>query len=179
MALALTFTGNVDPTALATIVLAIVTVGLAWIGWKALRQTQSEIELSRLEVEQAQRPVLVPVTGTANPRADGDVLVVPIRNIGAGPALDVEIAVTTLNDAGEFSHAAGPSSTDTLTGIGVADPVAFEIRIPNLGGLPSFAARLTYYDVARRRWVTTAKYLARRGGKYVDLDIGSDSSQSG
>lgn len=173
------FTGNVDPTALATIALAIVTVALAWIGWKALRQTQSEIELSRLEVEQAQRPVLVPIAGTANQRADGDVLVVPIKNIGTGPALEVEVGATTLNDTGDYSPAAGPECTDTLTGIGVADPVAVEIHIPNLGGLPSFAARLTYSDVAGRRWVTTAKYLARRGGRYVDLNIAPDSSRSG
>jgi len=99
--------------------------------------------------------------------------VVPITNIGSGPALDIEVSVTPRNDAGEFSEAWGDRKhTGTVVGVGVSDVMPVAIYVPNLGDVPSFDLWVTYTDVAEKRWVTSAKYLVRTdGGKYTKLSI--------
>jgi hypothetical protein len=72
MIFGLEFTDEVDPTAPATLALAMVTVGSVVLAWRALRQTRDEISLSRREVEEAHRPVLTPaVDATKTLRAWG------------------------------------------------------------------------------------------------------------
>ncbi len=111
-------TDDIDPTALATFVLALATFGALFVAIRSLRytedaltQTQEEVELSRREVEEAHRPVVVPIVdATRKIRPDRPdsplmgpqimlegILWVPIQNIGSGPALsiDVEIALPT------------------------------------------------------------------------------------
>jgi len=184
---ALTFTGNVDPTAVATFVLAALTLAAVIVGGKALRKTQSEIYISRREVEEAHRPVVIPIIDEtrrvdmvgatqrmAKPWfAPSNRVVVPITNIGSGPALDIEVSVTPRNDAGGFSEAWGDRKhTGTVVGVGVSDVMPVAIYVPNLGDVPSFDLWVTYTDVAEKRWVTSAKYLVRTdGGKYTKLSI--------
>jgi len=130
--LALSSTGAVELTAYATLLLAVVTAALAgatvWmvrLTRAALAQGQREIELSRREVEEAHRPVLVPFqrSGTAIKFRGGEIpagrphvsesdpdrqdlpgysaAFLPIENVGVGPALNVR---------GEFI---GPRGTGT------------------------------------------------------------------
>jgi hypothetical protein len=193
MPLALTFTGNIDPTALATFILAVVTVISVVIGGKALRQargeieqTQNEIAVSRLAVEEAHRPVVIPVVDETHvmehpltlgsqtrPSFANHNIVIPIKNIGAGPALDIEVSVTPRNDAGEFSDAWGDRRYNaTFVGIGIGEVTPVVIHLSQLGDLPSFDLWVTYRDVAGKRWLTAAKYLARtEHGKYTELSI--------
>jgi uncharacterized membrane-anchored protein YhcB (DUF1043 family) len=136
--LALEFIDTFDLTAIGTLALAVATfVSLYFarralkqaqqqitLGQEQLEQTQREIELSRREVEEAHRPVVVPI---ADSTARMDVhlakaplekqpqllerghLFVPVRNIGAGPALNVEVSIAFLDDAG----ATGPRPGQT------------------------------------------------------------------
>ncbi len=174
---ALEFSDAVDLTAIGTLALAIVTVVLAVIGWRALKQTQSEIELSRRDVEEAHRPVVVPIIDPvgrfqieeeqwvpAKPWMRGEVLIVPVQNIGSGPALAVRVSVTPREDGG------GVSATweekrffGVAPGIGVSVTVPVEIEIPTLQEVPSFEVWVTYGDVAERRWLTVARYVHSRG----------------
>jgi hypothetical protein len=187
MIFALELSDNVDPTALATVALAILTLAVVVVGIRALRQTRNEIDLSRQEVEEAQRPVVVRVIDKTTVMqiwgesplpmspyfAGGGLLYVPLRNIGSGPALDVEVSLIHRNDAGRFSELSGDTKYNgrRVAGLGVSDVAPIEIRIGKLDGLPSFDVRVVYRDVARKRWVTTAKYLAPDGGRYDELSI--------
>ena len=98
--LALTFTGDVDPTALATFVLAVITLVSVIVGGLALRKAQNEIDPSRREVEEAHRPVLIPVIDETQSLSEYDAttvrplrpyykdaarVVIPIRILGADP----------------------------------------------------------------------------------------------
>jgi hypothetical protein len=163
MPLALTFTGKVDPTAVATLVLAVITLISVIVGGFALHRNKTEIALSRREVEEAHRPVVIP--WLQDPIMPGLLrmghLGVPIRNIGSGPGLNVEVTVTPRDPRGEEAWR-DQTFTITILGVAVNDQVKAEIEIPNLGGLPGFDLRVTYSDVAGKQWVTVAKY--------VDLD---------
>jgi hypothetical protein len=191
---ALEFGDSFDLTAVGTLTLAVVTLWLVLVSRRALRQaqmgieqTQREIELSRQEVEEAHRPVLVPIIDdfkriqpygsderAARPFwAPSSHLVVPVANIGSGPALDVELALTPRNDAGDFSDAWGDAKhTSNIVGVGVGAVSATPTRIPELSdGVPNFEIWITYLDVAGKQWVTSAKYLIVGGGRYIDLSI--------
>src|ERR1700679_824892 len=107
----LAFAGNWDATAVGTLTLAVVTGVSLVFGWTSLRQSQKE-------VEEAHRPVVIPVTfarhsviavsvsrsrGTAPAYpclVEERVLGVPIKNIGPGPALNVEASIKRLNEDG-------------------------------------------------------------------------------
>jgi hypothetical protein len=143
-----------------TLILAVVTLGSVLLGWTALGDTRKELEAS-------QRPVMVPVAsnaGVENPARltdgpsayrstdaiqarptalEGGMLMVPIRNIGAGPALSVTVIVICRNDAGEYSEAWGNRMYDGyLYAAPVGDTIPVLIAIDRLGdSTPSFDLR--------------------------------------
>jgi hypothetical protein len=191
MLLGLEFTDDVDPTALATAALALLTVVALWFTWRSLKQTKQEIRLSRDEVEQAHRPVLVPVldntramslpdaqTRPAVPVVPGNRIYVPVENIGAGPALDVEMGITLT--AQQLPDAYAGEHTIKAPGIGIGHLTTLE---QPLAGASSFAGttagflsspfdlRLTYLDVAGKRWLTTARFHVGMANSYQGLDI--------
>lgn len=170
---ALQFTGNVDPAALVTLVLALVTVALLVVVIRALHLAQREVDRWRDQVEQSQRPLVVPIHSTMQMpvyQGHGELLV-PIENIGSGPALDLHLFVTPRDENGgvspawgEVKHAGGAS------GLAVAKTTPVEVRAWGLGGLTSFDVWVTYVDLAGREWVTSAKYLAsEEGSRYTNL----------
>jgi hypothetical protein len=74
------------------------------------------------------------------------------------------VAVIPRNDAGEFAEAWGDRAHKApVVGLGVSEEVPVEVRIPKLGGLPSFDLSITYSDVADKGWITAATYLALGG----------------
>jgi hypothetical protein len=114
--LAVEFSGDLDLTALATFVLALVTFVSILVGGFALHRTKAEVDLSRQEVEEAHRPVLVPAIDDTKeiglPSLRGHMtrpsivhsqLVVPIKNIGSGPAMGVDVEVTPRGSSGRRS----------------------------------------------------------------------------
>lgn len=183
----LAFANNWDATAVGTLTLAIVTgVSLAF-AWGSLKQTQREIELSRREVEEAHRPVLVPLADSrpldvvetglneqpaARPLFLGEgQLAVPIENIGTGPALRVEASVQMRNpDGGPTAVGTGGMKPAVLAGIKASGSVAPIIKIHGLADVPGFQLTLIYEDVAGKGWLTQAVYVATER-RYTNVTI--------
>jgi hypothetical protein len=175
-----TFNGTWDWTAIGTLALAAVTgVSLAF-GWKSLRQGQKE-------VEEAHRPVLVPLADSrplevgypdlpealaAGPFYLGEGrLAVPIENIGTGPALRVEASVQMLNpDGGPTGVGTGGIEPAVLSGIRASGTVMPIIRINGLADVPGFWLTLTYDDVAGKGWITKARYIQTHT-RYEDVTV--------
>jgi len=155
------------------------------IASSSLKQTQREIDLSRREVEEAHRPVVVPVSdhrlldaaynGVTNtllmcPKTTtAEVLTVPVENIGSGPALQIRAV-------------ASPSSSDhptqaMLSGLAANGKAPLDFAIPKLvdDQVPDFQLSVTYEDVAGKTWVTLARYAAART-VYEDIEISAPST---
>jgi hypothetical protein len=162
-----------DWTAVGTLALAAVTAVALIIGWVTLRQTKDEIALSRREVEEAHRPVLVPFqrSGTDIKFRGGEIpagggphlsendparedlphysaTFMPIENVGVGPALNVR---------GEFTGPRGAGTTRFPTeavAAGAHGVVTFENwdgdSLSFTGNDPPVSAVVDYDDVAGR-----------------------------
>jgi hypothetical protein len=182
--LGLHFNHTFDLTAIGTVLLALATFVSLLVARRALKQTQDEIELSRAEVEQAHRPVVIPIvdhqrmelgqlgTMERGPRvADGNVLIVPVENIGAGPALRLEARATPIDASGAPSPAPdGPQTPAEIAGLGKGSFAPLEIGVHRLAIGVSFELTVTYEDVADKRWETRGRWSAERS-RYVDVRI--------
>jgi hypothetical protein len=95
--LALKFSGNLDITGVATVGLALLTVVLASVAWR-------QAGLVRQQVEDARQPVVVPGGRNADaaPSTMAGQLVVPVVNVGMGPALEVEGEVWVAGQAERY-----------------------------------------------------------------------------
>jgi hypothetical protein len=157
------------------------------LGQRQLAQTQEEIGfsrkeicLSRKEVEAAHRPVVVPVAGGQHfTLANGEdlpagpyvprpgLLVVPIMNIGLGPALCLESTIEGLDPGDGWSEC---QRLGEVTGIGVSEVVSLEIAVEDLSHVPNFNLTLTYEGVAGKGWRSVAGWIAR-DARYEGLAI--------
>ena len=185
-----TLNGTWDWTAIGTLVLALVTLLLAgatfWmvaLTRRSLTQTQDEITLSRREVEEAHRPVLVPFqrSGTAIKFRGGEIpagggphvsendparhdlpaysaAFLPVENVGVGPALNVR---------GEFTGPRGVGITlfpTEAVAAGAHGIVTFEnwdgASVSFTGNDPPLTATVEYDDVAGRTYRTTVVFDA-------------------
>jgi hypothetical protein len=175
--LALEFNDTFDLTAIGTLALAVATFVSLHFARRALKQTQREIELSRHEVEEAHRPVVVPIADSTA-RMDVHIakaplekqpqllergrLFVPVRNIGAGPALNVEVSIAHLDDAGAAGARPGQAHGRSA-GLGPDRTIPLLIVLHGLSNgdepAPSFALFIDYDDVAGKSWRTNAIYL--------------------
>ncbi|MGZ4215894.1 MAG: hypothetical protein ACXVS6_09375 [Solirubrobacteraceae bacterium] len=123
----LQLTGNVDPTALVTLILALLTVALLVVVIRALHLAQREVDRWRDQAEQSHRPVVVPIHSTMQMpvyQGHGELLV-PIENGGVSPAW------------GEVKH------TGAASGLAVSKTTPVEVRAWGLGGLTSFDVWVT------------------------------------
>jgi hypothetical protein len=99
-------------------------------------------------------------------------LVVPIKNIGSGPALNISLNVTPVKAEGQQSAPwDGKDYTIVVLGLGVGEAIPAIVPIPGLGGVPSFLLRVMYSDVAEKAWVTSSKYFDLGGGSYAHVSI--------
>jgi len=195
----LKFSNELDLTAIGTLSLAVVTLLCLFfarralgqtqaqirLGQAQLKQTQEEIALSRREAEEAHRPVVIPVTGgqhvtltsgrrlPAGPYVpETGLLVVPIMNIGLGPALYLEWTIEPLDAWNGRSDAPnGPQPLGEVTGIGASGVTRLEVVIHHLEEVPDFRLTLNYGDMAGKQWRTFASWIADRG-RYEGLAIG-------
>jgi hypothetical protein len=164
-------------------VLAVLTLGALLLTLKSLNQTQTEIALSRREVEEAHRPVLVPVldvtrqmqlpngeVGPATPTVPGNRILVPVENIGSGPALQVEMGLAFRSERVAVAHRG--EHTMMATGIGVGHLTSLELPLAG-AVLSPFDIRLTYLDVVGKSWVTTARFEMGMAYRYEGLSITS------
>jgi hypothetical protein len=210
--LALTTAEALEVTAFATAALAIVTAGLAIATFMSvvvargslakaqatielsqlqLTQTQQEIALSRQEVEEAHRPVVVPIAdhrkmdSTTERLVQGrsvawaypivykpDELLVPIKNVGSGPALCLELSVKPLDQAAHPSATTplGPATSAKIAGLGVDVILPLYIHADGWREGIDFELAVTYEDVAGKRWATTGRYVHARN-VYEDVAI--------
>lgn len=180
--LAITSTTASVWTAIGTLALALATFVSLFFARNSLKQTQEEIALSRNEVEEAHRPVLVPFqrSGTAIKFRGGEIpagcphvsendparqdlprysaVFLPVENVGVGPALNVR---------GEFT---GPHGTGTARfpteaiAAGAHGVVTFENwdgdSVSFTGNDPPVTAVVDYDDVAGRTFRTTVVFDA-------------------
>jgi hypothetical protein len=169
------FNGTWDWTAIGTLALAAGTLAAVIVAAIALRQTRAAIALSRKEVEEAHRPVVVPVVGEREvgtvsrhklmlgPKVRDGLVVIPIQNIGVGPALHVEASLKLLDADGKPSIApTGSQTPGTVTGIGKDQSTTIEIRAHGWTEGASFELTIKYRDVAGKEWEMVGRYLADR-----------------
>jgi hypothetical protein len=186
------FAGDWDATAIGTLLLAVAMfVSLIFarralgqtqqqikLGQQQLAQTQREIAPSRTEVEEAHRPVVVPLhdnrridfvtdegvrTVAAQPSVSGNIgrimLGTPIENVGTGPALNVEAAVKIAHEQ---------PALQKLPALRVDGRLVLEIGLNDLelqknrSGIPTHDLVVTYQDVAGKGWITRARYIGNR-----------------
>jgi hypothetical protein len=170
----LAFAGNWDATAVGTLALAAVTAVSLAFGWRSLRQGQRE-------VEEAHRPVVMPIIrGTfMDLGADGKhetrpklittgQLVLPVENIGPGPALDLEATMTYYDDDGPSSSARGPQTPAAVAGLGVSAFAPLYLDAEGWNG--DFLLVIDYKDVAGKTWRTQARFVQKLK-RYVDLAV--------
>jgi hypothetical protein len=159
------------------------------LGQRQLAQTQHEIGFSRKEIwlsrkdaEATHRPVVVPVAGGQHftlPNGEDlpaepyvpkpGLLVVPIMNVGLGPALCLDWTIEALDLAESWSER---QRLGEVTGIGVSEVISIEIAIDDLNDVPNFTLTLTYDGVAGKGWRTVAGWIAA-DGRYQGLAIAS------
>lgn len=158
LVLALELTDDLDLTALATVGLALLTVALAVIGGRALTQTRQGLDLTRQEVEAAQRPVVVMKAWDVEPKSGPKLnpeIYVTVRNVGAGVALDVSARL--------WARASGDHTESVATGtfsLGASeeDQVIFLRGFVDtaIGRDADVVLYLSYRDVAGQPWYTRA-----------------------
>jgi hypothetical protein len=167
--------------------LALATIASLWFTRRALKQTREEIGLPRQEVEEAHRPVLIPVldstremklgdgrTAPAGPAVPGNRLLVPVENIGSGPALEVEMGLT-LHGYTVPEGLRGQEHTMNASGIGIGHLTSLELPLAGAVSTP-FDLRLSYRDVADKAWITTASFQMGMAQRYDDLSIEADTN---
>jgi hypothetical protein len=174
-------------TAIGTLALAVATLLAVIVGAIALWQNRAAFGLSRNEVEEAHRPVVVPVAdrrrmdpagpggmpGLARPKiAAAGELLVPVENIGTGPAVTLEARIDTwLTESGEWSAIGVGQQTSAMTaGLGIHTLLPLEIKVPKVSDVSGFVLTLTYTNVAGQAWTTSARYIPTRE-RYENVTI--------
>jgi len=155
---------HLDPHHLEALTRATPLTAITELIWKALRQGQRE-------VEEAHRPVLVPVDDRrtillpgrgekqAAPRVlneDPAIVMIPIENVGSGAALNVRGHVESDTDASTLIESkplatAGDGATKALWFAAAA-----WLGTPG-GSAADFALSVRYEDVGQGTWLTTAR----------------------
>jgi hypothetical protein len=188
----LEFSDTVDLTAIGTLALAVVTAIALVVGWLTLRQTKREIALSREEVEEAHRPVVVPIVVADPPDVtwvsaglrtgphtfpirpcvfEAGVLILPVKNIGSGPALRLEAWVRRLDEMGNlWREPFEPQTPGMVAGLGKDQVIHIEIHTRGWEERWKFELTLVYEDVAGKGWVTVGRYIAERR-RYMGVSI--------
>ena len=111
-------------------------------------------------------------------------LIVPIQNIGSGPALRVETTIKGLNPEGGWSGAFGPpKTTGAMPGIGASGAVSTDLEIDagKLGDVPGFELVLRYDDVAAKPWRTLVRWVPvpRRSRAWTSRRLGERAVAGG
>ena len=169
--LALEFTDTVDPAALATVVVALVAIVGLFFTRRALAQTQSEIDLSRREVEEAHRPVMVPTSFARPVVVTTGVLAVPVSNVGMGPALHIVASAKLLDSDGKPSAAgSGEQRPAMIAGLGAGEQTTLEIKPSRWTTGVSFELTVVYSDLAGKQWGTVGRWVNDRE-RYEGLTV--------
>jgi hypothetical protein len=154
--LGLHFTGDLDATGIATVLLAIATFALAFY-------TRHAVSQGAQELEQSQRPVLMPMTvSQAGERPwlsdDNKRYYLPVQNVGVGPAMAIEADIEFGDIAGQRSSAPPVAGRAQLTALGAGQETALEFDGVALASAMGFVFNVQYYDVSRKPWFIRGRY---------------------
>ena len=78
----------------------------------------------------------------------------PVENVGAGPAIQVEVEV-------KCQPLVNVNGAPRIAALGASSRVMLEIECSEPAALGDFWLTLTYKDVANKAWQTEAHYLAK------------------
>jgi hypothetical protein len=148
----------------ASLAASLVAFGSLWVSMRTLRITE-------LSVRQSVRPVLVPDTTSMNvvyrggriseaaagPALHKGQLIVPIRNVGAGPAMNIRAGAETVGGGKVFGEGWTKSPIEGL-GIGESNAVVFSPHANDLRPLDELVLSVVYEDVAGARFATDLHY---------------------
>lgn len=156
-----------------TLTLALVTAWMAFETRKSARHAAQEVDLSRVALERAHRPVIVPASSVertafrggiiheagAGPAVHEGQLVVSIENIGMGPALNVRGEVLVMLGNGTIPWGVGIVRYP-IEGIaaGGTNAAVFVVADGQLSPTPRASFRLAYEDVAGRSYWTSLEF---------------------
>jgi hypothetical protein len=101
-----------------------------------------------------------------------DVLTVPLENIGAGPALNVEMSIRLLDV--EDRPSAPQKTLAAMAGLGKDELVPLQIHAPYLKEHSNFELTITYDDVAGKGWLTVGRWNVDEG-RYTDLTFNTQA----
>jgi hypothetical protein len=151
---------------IGTLALALATFVLAWIAWRSMR-------LTRVSVERSHRPVVVPAASSnevvsrlgriseasAGMTMHDDLLVLPIENVGAGPAINIRggaeaVGGGIITGSGRTFHPVEGLSA------GHSNAVVFDAQKGNLEPRMQVTIRLLYEDIAGVTHATDLRYSA-------------------
>lgn len=170
-----------DWTAVGTLALALVGAVALVVTWLTLRETKADLGLSRKEVEEAHRPLVVPlddrreinlgtergtdklpaVPHTTQFSENGRVrlqLLVPIENIGTGPAIRLEAGIALDSNA--------EASSRSLPALRADGRLFLEFWLAAgdaASDMPSYRLTVGYEDVAGKARSTAAHFSAHDG----------------
>ena len=98
------------------------------------------------------------------------VLLVPLANVGAGPALNITLAVRpTADDGSDRAAVPGCWYEGTYSALGIGEVAMVRIEVDRLADLPSYRFRATYADVASLPlvdWRPILPHAARPGAGF-------------
>jgi hypothetical protein len=107
----------------------------------------------------------------------GGMLMIPVRNIGAGPALSITVILRFRNDAGQYTEAWGERMYDGyLYAAAVGDTIPVLVKVDRLSErTPNFDLMIVYRDLAGRNFCTQAQYqqagVDGRSGMYYNPQV--------
>ncbi len=169
---------------LARLALAVATFVLAGIAWRTLRVTQ-------FIVRQSYRPVVVSDTtsqqvvyrggviseAAAGPALHKGELIVPIQNIGAGPALDIRGGAETRDKGAVFGSGWTTHPVEGLSA-GHSNAIVFEPLTDDLRPRSELVLRLLYEDIAGLSYATDLHYRGARVVRSKVRELAIDKSGS-
>jgi hypothetical protein len=150
--LGLHFDGGVDATGIATVLLAIATAGLAVY-------TRTSVNQGALELAQSQRPVLVPRRDDrSKPGFKNGRFLLPVVNVGVGPAMTIRCQVEFGDIEGNASAAPTLSIETARTAIGANEHAFLAFENVALTSPMGFAFNIEFADVSGNAWLTRGFY---------------------
>jgi hypothetical protein len=138
-------------TSLVTFALVVVTAFSVRVARKSANTASETAKLTAQQVQEAIRPLLIP----DQPRQDGHEIDLPIKNIGAGPALRVFCRAQVKNQP---PGVVGRFPDHVIPGVAAGDEAFLRLRfaLADLTGV-----RITYVDAANRAYTTEAHWHDR------------------
>jgi hypothetical protein len=176
----------------ATFALAVVTVLAVLDGKREISATLEQAEIARRSLEAGQRPVLVPIVDPVRRYSDIGAphafplvptvrshreLLIPVINVGVGPALSVRVQVSMRDQNGDASPMPTVTGQGAAASIAAGESVTLRLSLDlNTSGTSGLILLLSYYDLGEKKWSTSVLYSASQT-KVRSLRIDSPGPQ--